>query len=340
MHPPLVKGWDFTPAAYHRAWKEGSILTASMETGPGCDLDCYQCFKKDLVLQTMPTPEPEKRLITTAERLQIIDTLAAKNVQTINVAGAGEPTIYKKDLTMMLERMAFHGITPLVATHAGFINDYWIDLFNKTGTSVMVKFNSFNPTKQDLLVNSPGYAARRDRGIKQLLKAGFNLPGEGYQTRLSFNAYVDKNTITDIPEIFTYCREHNIMPCMEAYIPDGRTAESNGLEVSKEEFIALAERFREEDKRRGIMYSRVWPYLGGVPCTQQGKASVFVDTHGDIYDCPARATSYGTIDEPGIEKAFEHIKQHETNYCLGCPARDKQENLDKHLRKKERSQRR
>lgn len=59
-----------------------------------------------------------------------------------------------------------------------------------------------------------------------------------------------------------------------------------------------------------------------MPCTQQGKASIFVNILGEVYDCPAGTTSYGSLKEISVAEAFTLIKARETNYCLGCPARD------------------
>ena len=166
------------------------------------------------------------------------------------------------------------------------------------------------------------YAEKRDKGLKMLIKAGFNKATSKYQTRLSINSLVSKDTIDEIPKIFNYCRENNIMPCMGSFIPAGKTATRTDNEVSRKDFLVLADKIRMQDKARGIEYMRLWPYLGGVPCTQQGKASIFINILGGIYDCPAGTVKYGDLKTTTIAGAFNRIKAEQTNYCLGCLARD------------------
>ena len=318
MKLPLIKGWDLSSEEFEIAWKKGVLLTASIETSNICNLACDYCFREENPIVS------KKRLpneLLLEDSLSIIDDLAKLGVKTINIAGAGEPLL-DPNLPIMLERIFSYGITSLVATNGSKINDYWINCFIKTGTSVMIKVNSFNEQKQNKLVNRTDYAKKRDRGLKKLIEAGFNKATGEYQTRLSINALVSKDTINEVPEIFNYCRENNIMPCMGSFIPAGKTATRTDNEVSRKDFLVLADKIRIQDKERGIEYMRLWPYLGGVPCTQQGKASIFVNILGGIYDCPAGTINYGDLKKITIEDAFNKIKAEQTNYCLGCLARD------------------
>ena len=318
MKLPLIKGWDLSSEEFEIAWKKGVLLTASIETSNICNLACDYCFREENPIVS------KKRLpneLLLEDSLSIIDDLAKLGVKTINIAGAGEPLL-DPNLPIMLKRIFSYGITSLVATNGSKINDYWINCFIKTGTSVMIKVNSFNEQKQNQLVNRINYAKKRDRGLKKLIEAEFNKATGEYQTRLSINALVSKDTINEVPEIFNYCRENNIMPCMGSFIPAGKTATRTDNEVSRKDFLVLADKIRIQDKERGIEYMRLWPYLGGVPCTQQGKASIFVNILGGIYDCPAGTVEYGDLKKITIEDAFNKIKAEQTNYCLGCLARD------------------
>lgn len=321
---PLIAGWDYDYQVYQWAWKYGELVSASIETSNVCNLDCAYCFREENKTKSPNKPflgESPKKELRLDELLELINSLDKLGVKTINIAGAGEP-LMDKNLIPMLELMARKSITPLVATNGSLINKDWIDIFSKTNTSIMIKVNSFNNQKQDQMVNRKNYAIKRDSGLIKLMMAGFNKPSQNHQTRLSINSVVTKETINEIPQIFNFCRDYNIMPCMETYIPAGKTKEWTENEVSKNEFLMLADKLRLEDKKRGIEYMRLWPYLGGVPCTQEGKASIFINIYGDIYDCPAAIKNYGNLKETSVKKAFKKIKSEETNYCLGCPARD------------------
>jgi len=311
---PLIAGWDYDYQVYQWAWKHEELVSASIETSNVCNLDCNYCFRKENKIES-----PNE--LSLDESLELINSLNKLGVKTINIAGAGEP-LMDKNLVPMLELMARKSIIPLVATNGSLINDEWLKLFKKTNTSIMIKVNSFNSQKQDQMVNKKNYAIKRNSGLMKLIIGGFNKPIQNHQTRLSINALVSKETINEIPQIFNFCRDYNIMPCMETYIPAGKTKEWTENEISKKEFLMLADKLRLEDKKRGIEYMRLWPYLGGVPCTQQGKASIFINIFGEIYDCPAATKKYGNLKEISVKEAFEKIKSEQTNYCFGCPARD------------------
>ncbi|MCK5025297.1 MAG: radical SAM protein, partial [Nanoarchaeota archaeon] len=149
MKLPLIKGWDLSSEEFEIAWKKGALLTASIETSNICNLACDYCFREENPIVS------KKRLpneLLLEDSLSIIDDLAKLGVKTINIAGAGEPLL-DPNLPIMLERIFSYGITSLVATNGSKINDYWINCFIKTGTSVMIKVNSFNEQKQNQLVN-------------------------------------------------------------------------------------------------------------------------------------------------------------------------------------------
>jgi len=320
MKPIIINGWDFSPKEYETAWNEGSLLTASIETSNICNLACEYCFREE---GNVVSKKRLKKEISLEDSLNLISDLAKLGVKTINIAGAGEPLL-DSNLPSMLEKISSYDIVPLVATNGSLIDESWINLFNKTNTSLMIKVNSFNEEKQNVMVHRKNYSSKRDHALELLITNEFNLPAidGSYQTRLSINSLVSKKTISEIPEIFNYCRKNKIMPCMETYIPAGKTAKQTEDEISKIEFLKLAEKIRLKDSKNNIEYMRLWPYLGGVPCTQQGKASIFINILGDIYDCPAGKQHYGNIKEKSIKNAFEEIKKTQTNYCLGCPIRD------------------
>ncbi|MDA3836510.1 MAG: radical SAM protein [Nanoarchaeota archaeon] len=318
MKPILINGWHFEQEEYYKSWSEGILLTASIETSNICNLACSYCFREEKNVVS------KKRLnneLTLEESLKLIDDLAQLGVRCINIAGAGEPLL-DPHLPAMLERIFSYNIIPLIATNGSCINDFWINKFKETGASVMIKVNSFDSRKQDLMVNRKNYSKIRDMALNKLISAGFNKLEEGVVTRLSINSLVSRETIYEIPEIFEFCRNNNIMPCMETFIPAGKTRDWSENEVGKMEFLDLARSIKMRDISRNIFYDRLWPYLGGVPCTQNGKSSMFIDIRGDVFDCPAGRRKYGNIRDSSIEEIFGKVKASETNYCFGCPIRD------------------
>ncbi len=314
----LLKGWDFTREDYINAWKKGNLLTAQIENTNFCNLDCIYCFRGG-------TPPTEKHRfgdeISREELFNSIKEMSDLRVKTINIIGAGEP-LMDKNLEQLLENINSLGITPLVSTNGSLITPSLVKSFQKYNTSVVLKMNSFDSKLQNKLVQRENYAEKRDYGLKLLMDAGFNKKGENYQTKLGINSIVFQDNKKEVLDILRYCRNNNIMPIMATFIPIGRTADKTDQEVSLEEFLEISKQARDMDsKEYGIKYNRLTPYLGGVPCTQCSKSSMYLTITGDIFDCPGQLYSYGNIKNISIKDAFEKLRKEVNNKNLECPPR-------------------
>jgi hypothetical protein len=87
------------------------------------------------------------------------------------------------------------------------------------------------------------------------------------------------------------------------------------------DFLGLSEDARRLDSDNNIYHNHPIPYLGGVPCTQNSKASIYVDVLGDIFECPAKNFHYGNFKNGDLGAAFKRIKDEHSNFELACPAR-------------------
>lgn len=315
---PLLKGWDFKPSDYIDAWKDGTLLTSSIENTNLCNCDCEYCFRGGT------STEGDVRFENEISRKQLMDAvneMSELGVKTINIIGTGEPLI-DKGLEGLLAHISELGITPVIATNGSLITPSLVDAFQKYNTSVILKMNSLNPELQNKLVRRAWFAEKRDYGLGLLFDAGFNKPNEDYQTRLGINSMVFQENKDEVLDILSYCRDNNIMPVMSTFIPAGRTKERTDQEVSMKEFLEISRKAREMDKQKyGISYDRLLPYLGGVPCTQCGKSSIYLTISGNIFDCPGQLHSYGNIKDISITEAFKKNRVANDNPEFSCPPR-------------------
>lgn len=314
----LLNGWNFTPVDYEKTWREGKLLTAQIELSNMCDLLCEYCFRAEQGIMS------KKRLpneISVNETISIIDAIDSLEVKAINIIGAGEPTI-DPVLIDVVKYISNKNIIPIISTHGARLTENLVSELYANNASVIIKVNSFNPVLQDKLVNRNDYAKKRDKGIRLLIEAGFNKQTAYYQTRLGINSIVLQENKDEIFEIHKYCRLNNIMPIMSTFIPAGRTKDRTDMEISQYEFIEISKKVRDIDREQHkIEYQRLIPYLGGVPCTQCSKSSIYVNILGDIFECPGQQKKYGNIKDISIEKAFENIKKDQENYDFSCPPR-------------------
>jgi len=314
----LMRGWDFKKSDYEKAIKNKKILTASIENTNYCNLDCKYCFRGGM----LPGAERKSREIARNELLQAIDELHSLGTKAIYIVGAGEP-LMDENISGLLEYINGKGISPIVATNGSLITPELVKIFDKTNTSVCLKLNTFNSELQDNLVQRKGYSKKRDNALKLLMDAGFNKPGKNYQTRLAINSIVFKDNFEEIPKILDFCRKNNIQPVMSTFMPVGRTKIKTEQEVSLKDFLKLSKEIQKSDSEKyGLNYPELLPYLGGVPCSQCGKASLFISITGDIFDCPGQLNKYGNIRGGSVAEAFEKVKASAGNPDFVCTVRE------------------
>ncbi|VVB79512.1 7-carboxy-7-deazaguanine synthase [uncultured archaeon] len=312
---PLLKGWDFKPSDYHNSL---GLLTAQIENTNLCNLDCEYCFRGG------SSSDEKKRFDKEISRSQLfhsIEELAELGVKTINIIGAGEPLL---DPAMgdLLKYISSFNITPVIATNGSRITTELIETFDRTGSSIIIKMNSLNNDLQNRLVRRNWFADRRDYGLRLLIESRFNKPSTDYQTRLGINSIVFQENKNEIYDIFRYCRNNNIMPLMSTFIPAGRTKDKTDKEVSMEEFLKIGREIQKIDREiYGINYNRLLPYLGGVPCTQCGKSSLYLTISGDISDCPGQLHTVGNIRDISISEGLRRLRERGSNPEFSCPAR-------------------
>ncbi len=316
---PLIKGWDFTEEEYEEAFKKKRILSAQIETTGVCDLNCPYCYRAESYMRAKRKFPDELSL----EKLTIlIDEIKDLGTKSINIVGAGEPLIDSR-FWFIVKYISKNGMIPVVFTNGGRIDKKTTKRLYDLGASVIIKINSFNEKIQDSLVGRPGYTKRRDLGLKNLMDVGFNKqdPNGDYQTRLGIDSVICKQNKDEILDIFRFCRENNIMPLIKTFIPAGRTAESTDMEISKKEFFDISEKARNIDKDEfGIEYERLFPYLGGVPCTQNG-VGIFVSITGDIKNCPGQTKHYGNFKTKQLKDVCERIINENFTSELSCQPR-------------------
>lgn len=315
---PLIRGWDFKPGDYLSSWKHGKLLTAQVENTNYCNCDCEYCFRGG------NPSDKEVRFgneISKSQLFKAIDEMSYLGVKAINIIGAGEP-LMDKGLERLLAHIGGLGITPVIATNGSLITPDLVRTFQKYQASVILKLNSLNPGLQNKLVRRNWFSEKRDYGLKLLLEAGFNQPSESYKTRMGINSIVFQENKGEILDLLRFCRNNNLMPVMSTFIPAGRTKDRTNQEVSMKEFIEISKNAQKMDAEEyGIKYERLLPYLGGVPCTQCSKSSIYLTISGDIVDCPGQLHSYGNIRTTSISEAFAKNRMTNDNPGFLCPPR-------------------
>lgn len=315
-----IKGWDFDEGVIARAVGDKIMLNPSLDLTNACNLNCPYCYKEEKESKGKSRRANE---LSIEETCKVIKEFKKLGAETVNIVGAGEPTmdpyfkdvincIYENEMTSML-------FTNGIAFES---HDELIDFCYMRDVSVVLKYNSQSELIQDLVCGRKGYSKKRDKALLNLMDAGFN---EILPTRLGLNTMVFKGNIEEIPALHKWCRDSNMYPMAGEYIPSGRTAggdfigyesltdfgREEGMEISSllmpistRERSLLLNTIYEIDKSLEIERSDGFAYYGGGACTQT--LGVYVDIQGDIWPCVAKMWKKGS---QWIKAPFGNIRE-------------------------------
>ena len=296
-----LDSWTFTAKEIREALHGDRILCPSIELSNLCNLNCPYCY-----VETANTVEKEQysNQLSFSDIDRLLRLLADSGAITVNIIGAGEPTIDPMFVKVM-RLIASLKMKPLVGTNGIQIanSQEIVDVLVETDASVVLKYNSIDANNQDKLVGRMGYAAIRDKALQILWEAGLNTHKP---TRLALNSLLLKANENEILELHSFCRTNNMTLIAGDYMPTGRTkngefhgekvlcsiGQKQAADLSLYEPVEpwkrkmIAEKIAVKDARRGLYASSSIAYVSGLPCVQA--LGICIDNQGLIWPCPAR----------------------------------------------------
>lgn len=297
-----LTGWLFSADQIRRATANGDMLNPSIDLTNACNLNCAYCYVEEKNSRRKARRADELSLQETLELLRDLSSCGAK---TINIVGAGEPTI-DPHFTRVIDAIADLDMIPVVFTNGILLASRYslCGFLYSRNASVVLKYNSISPAKQDAVAGRKHYSTKRDQALSNLLEVGF---ASSMPTRLGIDIIVFRGNLCEIPQIHSNCRQQNIFPIAAEFIPTGRTdggtfhgqsallglsTEASSLAsrllqpISDEERLGLLAELASIDATYGIGRPPAFAYFGGAICTQL--LGLYIDIGGDIWPCVAR----------------------------------------------------
>lgn len=346
-----IKGWDFSKIEIDEVINSNDvILNPSIDLTNACNLNCIYCYieeKNSLRKKRKPNE------LTLQETFNIIDAFVHLKAKTINIVGAGEPTI-DQYFYEIIDYINNKGLNTVLFTNGlKFLTDReMLPFLFERNVSVILKYNSNNTKLQDAIVNREGYCAKRDKVLDLLIKHNFNKP---QITRLGIDTIAFKGNLEELPLIHKFSRDNNIFPISANYIPTGRT-EKGELQyndsskfikesmqaLSYEDSIWLLEQNKKTDKNYNIIWNDVIAYYNGGICSQI--LGLYVDITGNIWPCVSRSKRINNINYNGllgnikkgdsiinIWSKDQYMQNIRKNFNGGCPYKELVINMNQNL---------
>lgn len=327
-HGFTMRGWSFTQQEVSKALKEGKILNPAMELFSNvCPWNCDHCFTESS-FNTKKRKLPDE--LSVCERKKIVRDLASLGARSINIVGAGEPTI-DPDFFELIEYTKSMNLTPIVYTEGSLelSNMEFCKALYELDATVVLKVNSLTNEKyqNSILVSGDptrrtpryNYFKARQVAIENMFAVGFN---KGNPTRMAFDTIICKENIEDIESLHRYARGHNIFVLLVNYLPSGRTATGHTNAVSRAEQFALFRRLAEIDIHEyGIIQRGIFPYAGAQPCLIRG-TGVFIKINGDLLACPGETKPVGNLRSTELTELWTRLRNVRSSFDGGCPPRE------------------
>jgi MoaA/NifB/PqqE/SkfB family radical SAM enzyme len=329
MIPPHLVG-TLTQDEIVSAIKNGTLAELWIEVGPWCDLHCANCFNgcgEEWIDQAVFS-----NMLTPLEYKELVERFAAHGGKTVGIPGAGEPCHFKNApyLDAILSKCRELGLGRYVFTSGkGLIWSKWKErevydeVILTQDASLVLKYNSARPEVQDALVRYRGYTDSRQRKLKQIVKQRFTTGRAKGTTRLSFVTSIMSENLAELPDIWRFCRQHNIAPDIDTNLEFGRGASVTPLP----RWIMLAA-YRELQRIDSEEFDIEWDitsptYVAG-HC-QRTQYGMYITYEGNISPCLGAAQQeifLGNVRDTPLECAWNSPlmrKIRARDYCGDCP---------------------
>jgi len=334
IHPSglgyTMRGWDFSRTEIADALDNNKMLNPAYELASNtCPWNCFFCFTED-----PENPDGRKlRLkqeLSLEERLQLLQDSKDLGARSINIIGAGEPTV-DPHFWKIIDYINQNDMTPIVYTEGALrlTRPEFAKRLYDAGATVVLKVNSLeNETYQNAVVtggtpraSAPkmNYFEKRNEALEVLMDAGFN---DSDPTRLAFDTIICQENYAEIPNIHRFARNNNIFTLFVGYLPSGRSSTPAQNAVSRQDqFKMFGELAKIDQSEYGLEHQSKFPYAGGVPCTIRG-LGMYAKIQGEAYDCPGESQHLGNIRDVPLKEIWEKTKNIRSCFDGGCAPRD------------------
>lgn len=273
---PLLVGYTYNPKDAYKARDEGRLLAIRLETNRSCNLRCRYCYAE--------SGDQLENELSYQALTDVVGQAKELGVESVVVIGGGEPTIHPqfRELISFIHSM---DIIPMIFTNTVTMSKELAKFLYEHNASVMGKLDSLRPEVQDFLAGRNGAFSLIQRGLNNLMEAGFTQVKDPRRLRLGISCVTNQLNLDEIERIWHFCRQSNIFPNLEVLTPTGRAKERlANCFITHQEIKDYKLRLLEIDRS---CYSYDWLLytpLPGSGCLQH-IYSLYVTIEGNVRPC-------------------------------------------------------
>jgi radical SAM protein with 4Fe4S-binding SPASM domain len=309
----LVNALGFSDDEIKKCGINSGLLSIELEFTKKCNLKCLYCYTE--------AGKATKNELTLDELKSVVSQAKELGAKKIILLGGGEPLMYDR-LTDIVHYIHSLGLQQVVFTNGTLINDETAKFLFEQNVSVIIKQNSFDPEIQDELAGVEGTFWRIKRGMEILWQAGY----PNGEASLGIQTVICRQNIDEIPRMWSWARERNIIPYVEILTFQGRARKNGSLQVSSERAKNLFEQLESIDNASFDIQWKTRPTIAAFSCKRHLYSSL-VTAQGNVQPCSGVDIPVGNIRENSLKEIIDdsrvirrlrNVYEHLEGECKDC----------------------
>ncbi|OGW39662.1 MAG: radical SAM protein, partial [Nitrospirae bacterium GWD2_57_9] len=245
-----IYGAEYSQEEIAAAVRDGRLLSMEIEFNKSCNFRCLYCYASDNNLH--------RNELTKEEFIGVIRQARELGARKMIILG-GEPMLYPHILDMIrfirgldMEVELFTNGTNMTPEAARTMYDL--------GVRVVLKMNTFDENLQDTLSGRKGAYAQIQEAFRNLKQAGY----PSADRFMGVSTVVCQQNIEELPRMWEWLRDQNIVPYFEMITPQGGAKEHNMLDVDSRRVEEFFRKISEIDRTKyGYDWEPKPPLVGG-----------------------------------------------------------------------------
>lgn len=282
-----IYGSEFSAQEIAAAVQDGRLLSMEIEFNQSCNFRCIYCYAAD---------NPNRcNELSTEEFIDVISQAKELGARKIIILG-GEPMLYPH-LMEMIQFIRSLGMEIELFTNGTNITRLMARSLYENAVRVVLKMNSFDESLQDILTGRKGAYTQIQEALKNLKLAGYPSPDHP----LGVSSIICQQNIDELPRMWEWLRDQNILPYFEMMTPQGRAREHNMLKLDSRTVEDFFCRISEIDKTKyGIHWDPKPPLVGGECLRHQ--FSCAVNSEGYVQSCVGITIPIGNVRQQRLKE--------------------------------------
>ena len=282
-----IYGTEFSAQEIAEAVREGRLLSMEIEFNQSCNFQCIYCYASE---------NPDRCHELSKEKfIDVIHQAKELGARKIIILG-GEPMLYPPIMEMIRYIRTLDMEIELFTNGVNITQSVAQELF-ETGVRPVLKMNTFDEILQDTLSGRKGSYLQIQEALKNLKLAGYPSPGNP----LGVSSIICRQNIEELPRLWEWLRDQNILPYFEMMTPQGGARDHNMLELDSRTIEEFFQVINEIDRvKYGIHWDPKPPLVGGECLRHQ--YSCAVNSEGFVQSCVGITIPIGNVMQQSLKE--------------------------------------